>query len=78
MGILVLPLSHFFPGPLHIVGDTLDRPSSNSNNALDSPSAVYTVTEETPLGVHIHLAQENEELDNWTSVLRYSAVIADV
>ncbi|PKI46860.1 hypothetical protein CRG98_032756 [Punica granatum] len=29
-------------------------------------------------GVHIRLAQENEELNNWTSVLRYSAVIADV
>ncbi|OWM78303.1 hypothetical protein CDL15_Pgr001024 [Punica granatum] len=39
---------------------------------------MYAVTEEIPLGVHICLAQENEELDNWTSVPRYSAVIADV
>ncbi|PKI58320.1 hypothetical protein CRG98_021297, partial [Punica granatum] len=29
-------------------------------------------------GVHIRSAQEDEELNNWTSVLRYSAVIADV
>ncbi|PKI61767.1 hypothetical protein CRG98_017817 [Punica granatum] len=35
-------------------------------------------TEEIPSVVHIRLAQENEELDNWTSVPRYSAVIADV
>ncbi|PKI35360.1 hypothetical protein CRG98_044237 [Punica granatum] len=77
-GILVLPLSHFFPGPPHIVRDTLDRPSLDSNNAPDAPPTVYTVTEETPSGVHIRLAQENEELENWTSVPRYSIVIADV
>ncbi|PKI68467.1 hypothetical protein CRG98_011156, partial [Punica granatum] len=41
-------------------------------------SPVYAVTEEIPSGVHIHLARENEELDNWTSVPRYSAVTADV
>ncbi|PKI59190.1 hypothetical protein CRG98_020419 [Punica granatum] len=32
----------------------------------------------THYGVHIRPAQENEELNNWTSVLHYSAVIADV
>ncbi|OWM63020.1 hypothetical protein CDL15_Pgr026194 [Punica granatum] len=37
-----------------------------------------TITEETPSGVSIRLAQENEELNNWTSVSLYSAVIADV
>ncbi|PKI62007.1 hypothetical protein CRG98_017593 [Punica granatum] len=31
-----------------------------------------------PSWVHIRLAWENEELDNWTSVSRYSAVIVDV
>ncbi|OWM72768.1 hypothetical protein CDL15_Pgr024820 [Punica granatum] len=77
-GITVLPPSHFFPEPPHIVDDTLDYPSSDSDNAPDALPAVCTVTEETPSGVHIRLAQENEELDNWTSVSRYSAVIADV
>ncbi|PKI53103.1 hypothetical protein CRG98_026508 [Punica granatum] len=77
-GIPVLPFFHFFLGLPHIVGDTLDRPSSDSDNASDTPPAVYTVTEETPSGVHIRLAQKNEELDNWTSVPRYSTVIADV
>ncbi|PKI43526.1 hypothetical protein CRG98_036084 [Punica granatum] len=41
-------------------------------------SAICAVTEETPSGVHIRLAQENEELNNWTSVSCYSVVIADV
>ncbi|PKI59203.1 hypothetical protein CRG98_020404, partial [Punica granatum] len=77
-GITVLPLSHFFLGPPHIVGDTLDYPSSDSDNASDALPAVCTIIEKIPSGVHIHLAQENEELDNWTSVPRYSAVIADV
>ncbi|PKI59974.1 hypothetical protein CRG98_019641 [Punica granatum] len=40
--------------------------------------SVCAVTEEILSGVHIRLAQENEELDNWTSVPCYSAVIADV
>ncbi|PKI68274.1 hypothetical protein CRG98_011354 [Punica granatum] len=59
-------------------GGTLDGPSSDSDDTPATPSAVYAVTEEIPSGVHIRLAQENEELDNWTSVPRYSAVIADV
>ncbi|PKI64278.1 hypothetical protein CRG98_015318 [Punica granatum] len=77
-GTLVPPLSHFFPGPSHTIGGTLDGPSSNSDDTPVTPSAVYAVTEEIPSGVHIRLAQENEELDNWTSVPRYLAVIADV
>ncbi|PKI68912.1 hypothetical protein CRG98_010705 [Punica granatum] len=76
-GIHVPPLSRFFPGPSHIIGATLDGPSSDSDDTLTAPSAMYAVTEEIPSGVHIRLAQENEELDNWTSVPRYSAVIAD-
>ncbi|PKI68454.1 hypothetical protein CRG98_011143 [Punica granatum] len=77
-GLLVPPLSHFFPGPPHIVEDTLDGPSSDSADAPDALPAVYTVTEEIPSGVHIRLAEENEELNNWTSVPRYLDVIADV
>ncbi|PKI60087.1 hypothetical protein CRG98_019522 [Punica granatum] len=68
----------FFPGPPHIIGSTLDGPSSDSDDAPVTPPDVYAVTEEIPLGVHIRLAQENEELNNWTSVPRYSAMIADV
>ncbi|PKI68441.1 hypothetical protein CRG98_011166 [Punica granatum] len=63
-GILVPPLSRFFPGPSHTIGGTLDGPSSDSDNTPATPSAVYAVTEEIPSGVHICLAQENEELDN--------------
>ncbi|PKI78399.1 hypothetical protein CRG98_001220 [Punica granatum] len=77
-GIPIPPLSRFFPGPSHTIGATLDGPSSDSDDTPAAPSAVYAVIEEIPSGVHIRLAQENEELDNWTSVLRYSAVIADV
>ncbi|PKI58438.1 hypothetical protein CRG98_021196 [Punica granatum] len=77
-GTPVPPLSHFFPGPSHIIGAALDGPSSDSDDTPATPSAVYAVTEEIPSGVHIRLAQEIEELDNWTSVPRYSAVIADV
>ncbi|OWM72877.1 hypothetical protein CDL15_Pgr023282 [Punica granatum] len=77
-GTPVPPLSHFFPGPSHTIGGTLDGLSSDSDDTPTAPSAVYAVTKEIPLGVHIRLAQENEELNNWTSVPRYSAVIADV
>ncbi|PKI47597.1 hypothetical protein CRG98_032013, partial [Punica granatum] len=72
------PLSHFFPGPSHTIEGTIDGPSSDFDDTPASSSAVYAVTEELPSGVHIRLAQENKELDNWTSVPRYSAVIADV
>ncbi|OWM72675.1 hypothetical protein CDL15_Pgr004925 [Punica granatum] len=77
-GTSVPPLSHFFPGPSHTIGGTLDGPSSDSDDTPATPSAVYAITEEIPSGVDIRLAQENEELDNWTSVPRYSAVITDV
>ncbi|PKI71768.1 hypothetical protein CRG98_007834 [Punica granatum] len=76
-GTLVPPLSRFFPGPSHTIGGTLDSPSSDSDDTPATPLAVCAVTEEIPSGVHIRLAQENEELDNWTSVPRYSAVIVD-
>ncbi|PKI38860.1 hypothetical protein CRG98_040760 [Punica granatum] len=77
-GIPVQPLSYFFPGPPHIVGGTLDGLSSDSDNEpVDLPN-ICAVTEETTPGAYIRLAQENEELNNWTSVPRYSAVIADV
>ncbi|PKI42621.1 hypothetical protein CRG98_036984 [Punica granatum] len=74
----VPPLSRFFPRPPLIIGNTLDGPSSDPDNTPDASPTVYAVTEEIPSGVHIRLAQENEELSNWTSVPRYSAVIADV
>ncbi|PKI77270.1 hypothetical protein CRG98_002339 [Punica granatum] len=65
-GLIVPPLSHFFPGSPH------------SDDAPVALPALYAITKEIPSGVHIRLVQENEELDNWTSVPRYSAVIADV
>ncbi|PKI39125.1 hypothetical protein CRG98_040485 [Punica granatum] len=77
-GIPVPPLSHFFPEPPLIIGSTSDGPSSDFDDTTDALPTVYAVTEEIPSGVHIPPAQENEELNNWTSVLRYSAVIADV
>ncbi|PKI65184.1 hypothetical protein CRG98_014423, partial [Punica granatum] len=76
-GTPVPPLSRFFPGPSRIIGGTLDGPSSDSDDTSATPSAVYAVTEEIPSGVHVCLAHENEKLDNWTSVPRYSVVIAD-
>ncbi|PKI73163.1 hypothetical protein CRG98_006450, partial [Punica granatum] len=77
-GIPVPPLSHFFPGPPLIIGSTSDGPSSDFDDTTDALPTVYAVTEEIPSGVHIRPTQEDEELNNWTSVLRYSAVIADV
>ncbi|PKI79089.1 hypothetical protein CRG98_000518 [Punica granatum] len=77
-GVPVPPLSHFFPGPPLIIGSTSDGPSSDFDDATDTLPTVYAVTEEIPSGVHIRPTQEDEELNNWTSVLRYSAVIADV
>ncbi|PKI42421.1 hypothetical protein CRG98_037187 [Punica granatum] len=76
-GIPVPPLSHFFPGPPLIIESTYDGPSSDFDDTTNALPTVYAVTEEIPSGVHIRPAQENEELNNWTSVLRYSAVIAD-
>ncbi|PKI68328.1 hypothetical protein CRG98_011236 [Punica granatum] len=77
-GISVPPLSHFFPAPPHVIGGTLDGPFSVLEDEPVDLSIICAVTEETPLGVDIRLAQENEELNNWTSVPRYSVVIADV
>ncbi|PKI48814.1 hypothetical protein CRG98_030791 [Punica granatum] len=77
-GIPVPPLSYFFPGPPLIIGSTSDDPSSDFDDTTDALPIVYAVTEEIPSVVHIRPAQENEELNNWTSVLRYSAVIADI
>ncbi|PKI70957.1 hypothetical protein CRG98_008690 [Punica granatum] len=77
-GMQVPPLSHFFPRPPLIIGSTLDGPSSDPDNTPDASPTVCAVTEEISSGVHIRPAQENEELNNWTSVPRYSAVIADV
>ncbi|PKI72930.1 hypothetical protein CRG98_006630 [Punica granatum] len=55
-GTPVPPLSHFFSGPQHIVGGTLDGPSSDSNDALVDLLGICAVTEETPSGVYIRLA----------------------
>ncbi|PKI53834.1 hypothetical protein CRG98_025775 [Punica granatum] len=77
-GMQVPPLSHFFPGPPLIIRSTLDGPSLNFDDTPDALPTVYAVTEEIPSGVHIRPAQENEELNNRTSVPRYSTVIADV
>ncbi|PKI69516.1 hypothetical protein CRG98_010091 [Punica granatum] len=62
--IPVPPLSHFFSAPPHIVGGTLDGPFLGSDAEPIDLSAICAVTEETPLGVHIRLAQKNEELNN--------------
>ncbi|PKI65192.1 hypothetical protein CRG98_014422 [Punica granatum] len=55
-GIPVPPLSHFFPEPPHIIGSTLDSPSSDFDDTPAALPVVYAVTEEIPLGVHIRLA----------------------
>ncbi|PKI65913.1 hypothetical protein CRG98_013684, partial [Punica granatum] len=67
-GIPVPPLSHFFPGPSLIIGSTSDGPSSDFDDTTDALPIVYAVTEEIPSGVHIRPAQEDEELNNWTSM----------
>ncbi|XP_031382363.1 uncharacterized protein LOC116196653 [Punica granatum] len=77
-GIPILPLSYFFPGPPCIVRDTLQDPYLDSDGASVVEPAIYAVSEETPPRVHIRPAWENEQLDNLTSILCYSAVIADV
>ncbi|PKI78545.1 hypothetical protein CRG98_001052 [Punica granatum] len=77
-GMQIPLLSYFFPRPSLTIGSTLDGPSSDLDDTPDTLPTVYAVTEEIPSGVHIRLAQENEELNNWTPVPRYSAVIADV
>ncbi|PKI73139.1 hypothetical protein CRG98_006481 [Punica granatum] len=44
-GTPVLPLSHFFSGPQHIVGGTLDGPSSDSDDALVDLPGIYEYQE---------------------------------
>ncbi|PKI66882.1 hypothetical protein CRG98_012748 [Punica granatum] len=84
-GIPVPPLSHFFPGPPLIVRGTFDTaPSESEDSSSDTTEeffaqpAVYAITEETSSRVPIRLAQEDEELTNWTVVPCYSAVVVDV
>ncbi|PKI37560.1 hypothetical protein CRG98_042051 [Punica granatum] len=60
------------------VSPTSDGPSLDFDDTTDASPTVYAITEEIPSGVHIRPAREDEELSNWTSVLQYSAVIADV
>ncbi|PKI57967.1 hypothetical protein CRG98_021642, partial [Punica granatum] len=71
-------LSHIFPGLPNVVGDALDGPSLNSDDTPDALLTIYDVIEETPSGAYVRPAQDNEGLDNWTSVPRYSAVVGDV
>ncbi|PKI50328.1 hypothetical protein CRG98_029282 [Punica granatum] len=54
-GIPVHPLSYFFPGPPHIVGGTLDGPSSDSDSEPVDLPTICAVTEETTPGAYIHL-----------------------
>ncbi|PKI75685.1 hypothetical protein CRG98_003945 [Punica granatum] len=76
-GVSVHLLSYFFHGPPHIVGGTLDGLFSDSDSEpVDLPN-ICVVTEETTPGAYIRLAQENEEPNNWTSVLRYSAELLE-
>ncbi|PKI66539.1 hypothetical protein CRG98_013066 [Punica granatum] len=83
--IPVPPLSQFFPAPPQAIGSTFD---SSSTEAHDSSSdtieaflvlpTIYAVTEEMSSRVHIRPAREDEELTNWTAVLLYSVMVADV
>ncbi|PKI68229.1 hypothetical protein CRG98_011365, partial [Punica granatum] len=84
-GILVPPLSHFFPAPPEVMGGTSDSPSTESDDSSSDAveaflalPAINVVTEETSSGVYIRLAREDEELTNWTAVPLYSAMVADV
>ncbi|PKI76905.1 hypothetical protein CRG98_002692 [Punica granatum] len=84
-GILVPPLSQFFPSPPQVIGEASDSPSTvldeSSSDAVEAflaLPAVYAVTEETSSGVYIRHAREDEELTNWTAVSLYSAMVADV
>ncbi|PKI78506.1 hypothetical protein CRG98_001146 [Punica granatum] len=45
-----ISLFYFFPGPPHIIGNTLDNPSLDSNAALVDLPAICAVIEETPSG----------------------------
>ncbi|PKI41455.1 hypothetical protein CRG98_038154 [Punica granatum] len=75
-GIPVPSLSHFFPAPPHIIGGILDGPFSVLEDEPVDLSAICAVIEETPLGVHIRLAQENEEvpLESKSSTRRFELI----
>ncbi|OWM76812.1 hypothetical protein CDL15_Pgr017205 [Punica granatum] len=84
-GIPVPPLSQFFQGPPLVVGGTSDdaptESEDSSSNMVEAPfvlSNAYAIIEETSFGTPICRAQENEELNNWTAVPCYSAIVADV
>ncbi|PKI61510.1 hypothetical protein CRG98_018094 [Punica granatum] len=84
-GILVPSLSQFFPAPPQIMGGTSDSPITESDDfSSDAVVAflvlptIYAVTEEASSRVHIRLVREDEELTNWTSVLLYLTIVADV
>ncbi|PKI45178.1 hypothetical protein CRG98_034429 [Punica granatum] len=84
-GIPVPPLSQFFPVPPMVMGGTFDSPITEPDDfSFDAVEtfltlpAIYAVTEETSVGVHICPAREDEELVNWTTVPLYSAMVADV
>ncbi|PKI68500.1 hypothetical protein CRG98_011096 [Punica granatum] len=53
-GASVSPLSHFFPGPSHTIGGTLDGPSLDSDDTPATPSAVYAVMEEIPSRLYLN------------------------
>lgn len=55
-----LPLSIFFPGPPHIVGDLLGEPTTYIHASL----GIEAILEEVSIGPFIRLAVEDEELDN--------------
>ncbi|PKI40551.1 hypothetical protein CRG98_039066 [Punica granatum] len=64
-GTSVPPPSHFFPGPSHTIGGTLDSPSSDSDDTPATPSAVCAVTEEILLGAL---------LESKSSMLRFEPI----
>ncbi|OWM90863.1 hypothetical protein CDL15_Pgr027350 [Punica granatum] len=68
-----------------VMGGTFDSPITEPDDfSFDAVEtfltlpAIYAVTEETSVGVHICPAREDEELVNWTTVPLYSAMVADV
>ncbi|PKI43603.1 hypothetical protein CRG98_036006 [Punica granatum] len=84
-GISVPPLSHFFRGPPLVVGGTSDdTPTESEDSSSDTIEApfvlldIYAITEETFSRAPIRRAQENDELNNWTTVPCYSAIVVDV
>ncbi|PKI49847.1 hypothetical protein CRG98_029758 [Punica granatum] len=84
-GIPVPPLWQFFPTPPQIIGGTSNSPITESDDfpsdaieAFLALPAIYAVIEETSSKVHICPTREDEELNNWTAVPLYSAMVVDV